>query len=171
MISFLLLSFLANAQASGSINTPHIKAAVAAYQQGKAELLRKQPSAAVEFLEKAIEIEPTFLDAYKVLIDAHMAAGESLPAAAVMTRFLEIEPNASHYRIMLGQVLFTQKEWTRALAQYAFVLKETPFDADALWGFAAAAKELGMEERASEALAIGRTHHPLDKRFSSDVQR
>ena len=49
-----------------------------------------------------------------------------------MTRFLEIEPQASHYRIMLGQILLAQKEWTRALAQYMFVLRDAPFDADAL---------------------------------------
>jgi len=168
MISLALILFLVNPQVSVPTNTPHIKAAVAAYQSGKAALLRKQPTAAVPFLEQAIKIEPTFLDAYKALIDAYAAAGQSQQAAAVMTRFLEIEPQAIHYRIMLGQILLAQKEWARALAQYTFVLREKPIDADALWGFASAAKELGMEERASEALSRGRTHYPLDKRFSAE---
>jgi len=164
MISFVLILFLANPQAPGDIKT-HIKAAAAAYQSGNAALLRKQPTVAVPFLEQAIKIEPTFLDAYKALIEAYSAAGESLQSAAVITRFLEIEPEDSHYRIALGQFLLAQEEWARALAQYTFVLRKKPIDADALWGFAYAAKQLGMEERASEALSKGRTHYPLDRRF------
>lgn len=165
MTTFLLFLFVSNVQVSAAPSTPHIKAAASALQSGKAALLRKQPAAAAEFLKQAIEIEPTFLDAYKALIDAYIAAGESLQAAAIMTRFLEIEPDASRYRIRLGRILLEQKEWTRALAQYAFVLRDAPFDADALWGFASAAKQLGLEERASEALAMGRAHNPQDKRF------
>ena len=168
MTSIVLILFLANPQTPGNTDPLHIKAAVAAYQSGKAALLRNQPTAAVPFLELAIEIEPTFLDAYKSLIQAHSAAGESLQTAEVITRFLEIEPEENHYRIMLGQILLAQKEWARALAQYTFVLREKPLDADALWGFASAAKQLGMDERASEALSRGRTHYPLDKRFSAE---
>jgi tetratricopeptide (TPR) repeat protein len=157
----LLLFFVSASPA----NPPHIKAAVSAYEAGKAALLKKQPAAGVELLAKAVEIEPTFLDAYKCLIDAQLATGDNLKAAAIMTQFLEIAPEANHYRILLAQILLGQKQWDRALAQYSIVLRDTPLDADALWGFASAAKELGMEDRASEALAKGRSHYPNNKRF------
>ena len=147
------------------IDIPHIKAAAAAYQAAKAASARKQPAAAAELLSKAIEIEPTFLDAYKDLIEALVASGDRLQAAAVITRFLEIEPAASRYRLVLAQILLAEKQWDRSLAQFSFILRDDPFNADALFGFAAAAKQLGMEDRASEALARGRDRYPLDKRF------
>lgn len=146
-------------------DTPHIRAAASAYQQAKAALLRKDTSAAVELLVKAIQIEPTFLDAYNQLIEARIAAGDRLEAATVITRFLEIKPEASHYRLLLAQILLVQQQWNRALAQFSIVLKDDPFNADAPFGFVTTAKRLGMQDRASEALSRGRDRYPLDKRF------
>jgi tetratricopeptide (TPR) repeat protein len=144
---------------------PHIKAALAAYQQGKTDLLKKQPKLAVEQFNKAIAIEPTFLDAYKELIAAHLAAGHRLEAASVITRLLEIDPRDDRERLSLAQILLGEKQWDRSLAQFSLVLQDEPFNADALLGFAAAAKSVGLDGRASEALSKGRTHYPLDKRF------
>lgn len=143
----------------------HIKSAMTAYQQGKSALLQKQPALAAEQFKKAIEVEPTFVDAYKGLIETRLAFGDRLETASVITRLLEIEPGASHYRLLLAQILLSEKQWDRSLAQFSFLLKADPFNADALLGFAAAAKSLGMEGRASEALAKGRDHYPADKRF------
>ena len=144
---------------------PHIKAAAEAYQQGHAALLNKQSSAAVKLLSVAIEIEPTFLEAYKGLIEAHLAAGNQLGAAADMTRLLEIEPHGVPYRVQLAQILLAQKQLDRSLAQFSLALQDEPFNAEALWGFATAAESLGMKDRAAAAMATGRTHHPQDRRF------
>ena len=161
----LFLLFLFGLMSSIAVDAPHIKAALDDYRQGKTALLKKQPTVAAELFSRAIEIEPTFLDAYKELIAAHLASGHTIQAAAVMTRLLEIEPRATHYRLLLARILLTDKQWDRSLAQFSLVLQDDPFDADALLGFAAAAKSLGMETRASDALAKGRDHYPLDKRF------
>jgi tetratricopeptide (TPR) repeat protein len=164
MMAPLLLLFVSSLKPADA-NAPHIKAAQAAYQAGKAALLKKQPAAAAELLRKAIKIEPTFLDAYRDLIVALGASGDRLEAAAVITRLLEIEPAANHYRLLLAQILLAEKQWDRSLAQFSLLLRDDPFNADALSGFAAAAKSLGMESRASDALAKGRERYPLDKRF------
>jgi hypothetical protein len=58
-----------------------------------------------------------------------------------------------------------QQQWNRALAQFSIVLKDDPYNADALFGFVTAAKWLGMQDSASEALSRGRNRYPLDKRF------
>ena len=163
MTSVLLLLFASGLPGAKAV-TPHIKAAAEAYLAGRAALVRKEPTA-VELLSKAIQIEPTFLDAYKALIEARLASGDRLEAAAVMTRFLEIEPSASGYRLRLGQILLGEKQWDRALAQFSLILRDDPYNADALWGFATAAKQLGMEDRASEALRKGRDRYPNDRRF------
>jgi tetratricopeptide (TPR) repeat protein len=162
MTPLLLLFFSA---APAIVSPPHITAAAAAYRQGKAALLKKQFATAADLLAQAIQIEPTFLDAYKGLIDVRLASGDRLEAAAVITRLLEIEPASPRYRLQLAQILFEEKQWDRSLAQFSFVLRDDPFNADALWGFAAAARSLGMEDRAADALAKGRGRYPLDRRF------
>lgn len=143
----------------------HIKSAAAAYHAGQTVLGEKNFGAAVEMFRKAIEIEPTFVEAHESLIEACLASNRRLEAAAAITRFLEIEPERSHYRLILGQILVENKDLPRALAQFSLVLKNDPFDADALLAFAATAKQLGLEDRSARALELGRSHHPDDKRF------
>ena len=82
-----------------------------------------------------------------------------------MTELLEIEPELTRYRLLLGQVLIEEDRPGRALAQFSFVLKSDALNADALLGFADAAKRTGMNDRAAEALERGRKQYPLDGRF------
>ena len=148
---------------------PHIKAAEAAYEEGKTAQHDKQFQRAAEDFRKAIEIEPTFLDAHESLIASYLDAGQRLEAAAAMTQYLEIEPGAVKYRVLLGQILLEQKQPERALAQFSLVLKRDPYNADGLLGFAAAARQVGMKERADDAMERGRKHYPQDARFKSST--
>jgi Tfp pilus assembly protein PilF len=82
-----------------------------------------------------------------------------------MTQFLEIQPDALRYRLQLGKILLEQKQVKRALAQFSLVLQKDPYNADGLLGFAAAARQSGMEDRAAEAIKVGRKRYPADDRF------
>lgn len=146
---------------------PHIQAAEAAYEAGKHAQLAKQWQSAAECFQKAIEIEPTFLEARKNLIVVYLDSGQRLDAAAAITQFLEIEPGVQKYRLLLGQILLEQKQPERALAQFSLVLKREPYNADGLLGFAAAARQVGMKDRADAAMQRGRQHYPGDDRFKS----
>jgi tetratricopeptide (TPR) repeat protein len=146
---------------------PHIKAALAAYEAGKAAEHEKQFQHAVDSFHRAIEIEPTFLEAYERLIKVNLDAGQRVEAAACITRILEIQPTEVRYRNTLGTILLEQKQTERALAQFSLVLQRDPINADGLLGFAAAARQSGMEDRAVEAIERGRKHYPLDERFKS----
>jgi tetratricopeptide (TPR) repeat protein len=146
---------------------PHIKAALAAYEAGRAAEREKQFQRAVDSFHRAIEIEPTFLEAHERLIKVSLDAGQRLEAAACITRFLEIQPTAVRYRNTLGTILLEQKQTERALAQFSLVLQRDPFNADGLLGFAAAARESGMKDRAAEAIERGRKRYPLDERFKN----
>ncbi len=151
-------------------STPlHIKSAVAAYQAGEIAARDKQWRDAVRQFQKAIQIEPTFTDAFEALIAAYLDNGARSDAAAAMTQLLEIEPDLTRYRLLLGQILLEENQRERALAQFSFILKRDPSNADALVGFAAAAKRLGMEDRANEALQRGRKQYPSDERFNSAI--
>jgi len=149
----------------GEASTIHIKAAVAVYDAANAALDRKESEAAIKQFRHATEIEPTFTGAYEGLVRAYLDRGKRLEAGATITQLLEIEPGLNRYRLLLGQILLEQKQLERALAQFSIVLKSEPANADALLGFASAATDMGMEERASDALNQGRKRYPQDRRF------
>ena len=146
---------------------PHIRAAVEAYEAGKQAQIEKQWQRAAESFLKAIEIEPTFLEARESLIAVYLDSGQRLDAAAAITQLLEIEPDAQKYRLLLGQILLEQKQPEKALAQFSLVLKREAYNADGLLGFAAAARQVGMKDRANAAMERGRQHYPGDDRFKS----
>lgn len=143
----------------------HIKAAQTAYEEGKQAQLNKEIQRAVKCFQTAIEIEPTFLASRQALIDTYLDSGQQLSGAAAITAFLEIKPDAFQYRVRLGHILLEQKQPERALAQFSLVLKDRPYEPDALLGFAASARLLGMQDRATEAIQRGRNHYPGDDRF------
>ncbi len=143
----------------------HIKSAVEAYHAGEVALHGKQYQEAIDQFRKAIEIEPTFRDAFDGLIGACLSSGHRTDAAAAMTQLLEIEPNIVSYRLLLGKILLEQNQAERALAQFSFALKVDPLNADALLGFAAAARQTGMANRAADAIQRGRQAYPSDSRF------
>jgi tetratricopeptide (TPR) repeat protein len=143
----------------------HIKAAAAAYESGNAALRAKSFSSAAEFFQKALTIEPTFTEARQALVSIYVQSGQRLETAAAITKLLQIQPGLSRERLMLAQILLEEKQPQRALAQFSFVLKDDPDKADALLGFAIAAKQIGLDARAAQAMERGRKRYPLDARF------
>jgi tetratricopeptide (TPR) repeat protein len=163
----LLFLFAAAAVLTAETEPPHIKAALTAYESGRAAQRDKQVQRALDCFHKALEIEPTFLKAYASLIDVYLDSGHRLEAAASITQFLEIWPDAVRYRVLLGQILLEQNEVKRALAQFSLALRTDPYNPDALLGFASAAGRVGMQDRAAEAIERGRERYPLDERFKT----
>jgi tetratricopeptide (TPR) repeat protein len=163
----VLILLLATRFLQGTTDAPHIQAAVEALQEGRAAQTKKQFDSAVSYFQKAIEIEPTFLEARKDLVRVDLDAGRRLDAAKALTQLLEIAPDDVRDRVLLGQILLEQQQWGRALAQFSAVLNFEPNDADALLGFAAAASRLGMTDRAKDALERGRKKYPTDQRFQT----
>ncbi len=166
-MSALALLLIAATLHQGETAVPHIKAAFAAYEAGKTAQRDKQFERASQAFLQAIDIEPTFLDAREALITVYLDSGHRLEAAASITEYLQIQAGAVHYRVLLGQILLEQKQTEKALAQFSLALKTDPYNIDGLLGLAFAAQQLGMENRAAEALERGRKHYPLDKRFQT----
>ena len=139
------------ALACAAADEPHIRAAASSFESGKAAVRDKQLQKAAELFRRAIEIEPTFHEARESLIQTYLDSGNSLRAAESITRFLEIWPDAPRYRLVLGRILLESQQPERALAQFSIALNGDPANAEALLGFATAAKRVGMEDRAREA--------------------
>ena len=142
----------------------HIRAAAHCFQ-GEAARAKKQLDSAADFFQKAIHIEPTFMQARQALIRVDIEAGRKMDSAKAITELLEIEPDDTADRILLGQILLEQKQAERALAQVSTVLRAQPNSAEGLLGFASAAATIGMQDRAKEALERGRKRYPSDPRF------
>jgi tetratricopeptide (TPR) repeat protein len=165
MNSYLAIAVLIPALLLAQPDSLHIKSALDACRAGETAAQARQFQPAIDQFKKAIEIEPTFRDAFDGLISAYLSAGRRSDAAAAMTQLLQIEPNISRYRLLLGQILLEQHQAERALAQFSFALQIDPLNADALLGFATAARQLGMADRAADAMERGRLHYPNDSRF------
>lgn len=164
---FLVPLLAIAAHAFDQPGVPHIRAAEAAYEAGKQAQIEKQSQRAAESFLQAIEIEPTFLEAREELITIYFDSDRHLDAAAAITQLLEIKPDAQKYRLMLGQILLEQKQPEKALAQFSLILKREPYNAGGLLGFATAARQVGMKDRADAALERGRQHYPGDDRFKN----
>lgn len=163
LVAFAFMSF-------GDEGTFHIKAAANADEMGKEAMHAKQSEKAISQFQEAIRIEPTFQDAFESLAGAYLNTGRPLDAAGVLTRLVEFAPEAINDRLLLGQILLKAQQPQRALAQFSLVLRRHPFNADALLGFASAARQTGLSDRASEALERGRHRYPSDARFKAGAQ-
>jgi tetratricopeptide (TPR) repeat protein len=159
------LAFLVTAIALAQ-DTPHIKSALAQMETGNRALRSERFEEAIQCFQNAIRIEPTFLEAHELLIGSELKSNKTLEAGAAITRFLEIVPGNLPRRLQLAQILLDQNQPERALAQYSFALRQNSKSAEALLGFAKAAAQAGMPDRASEALQRGHALYPSDKRFS-----
>ena len=122
----------------------------------------------------ALDIEPTYTEAYRSLIGLYAQTKRPLETGAMLTRLLPIDPTSVDDRLRLGWLLLEAQQWSRALAQFSMVIKLRPANADGLYGFAYSALKNGMPERAAAALKRGMTLFPADTRFATlaiDTQR
>ena len=150
---------------ASTLLAPHIQTAAAEYHLGAAALKEESYSSAIEHFRKAIDIEPTYIDAYEGLITACERAKNSTEMARAITQLLQIQPNSLSYRLKLAAYLELAGDAQRALAQYSLALQADPKNADALAGFIDAAQKAGMRDRAANAKARGHRLYPADKRF------
>ncbi len=153
--------------ALGAESVLHIAAAEQAYHAGEAAAKSGDLATAEIDLNKAIGIEPTYMEAYDALARALLGAGRREEAGRILTRLLQIDPHSTPHRLMLGDLLLLLQQPPRALAQFSLVLKVDPANADALFGFATAARAQGLEDKAVAAMARGRVEHPSDPRFKN----
>ncbi len=150
---------------------PHIKAAITAFHDGQAAARNKDGQQAGKSFLRAIDIEPTYAEAYHALADLYLDTGLTVEAGAVLTRYLQIEPGSLTDRLRLGKLLLDQQQPARAAAQFFLALKIDSRSADALYGFGIAADRNGWSDRALAAASRGVKEFPRDARFPELVAR
>jgi tetratricopeptide (TPR) repeat protein len=150
---------------ASSTVAPHIQAAATEYRTAAAAFKEGNYAPAIEHFHKAIDIEPTYIDAYEGLIASYERAKNDAEVARTITQLLQIKPDSLPYRLKLAAYLESTNDKQRALAQYSLALETDPDNADALAGFVEAAKNAGMQGRAATTKARGHRLYPEDKRF------
>lgn len=144
---------------------PHINAAEQAFRAGNAAMEAQDWQRAEKFYLRSIDIEPTFLDAYRALEELYSRTSRPMDLGAVLTRLLQIEPDSVADRLRLARLLIDNNEWNRALAQLSLAMKIDPYNAETLYWFGYAAMRAEMPDRAVEVLVRGAAEFPADKRF------
>ena len=151
---------------AASTNHNHIAAAERSFHEGIVAAATGKIDQAFAAFRSAVEIEPTYLEALNQWARTALAVNRTDEAGRVLTQLLQIDPQSDEHRILLGNLLLKQGQTSRALAQFSIALSQHPESADALYGFATAAQSMGMQEKASAALARGRREHAEDPRFA-----
>jgi tetratricopeptide (TPR) repeat protein len=166
----IVLSLILALSLAAETSETHIKAAVTAFRNGQAARSQEGPQAEKSFL-RAIDIEPTYAEAYHALADLYLDTGRTVEAGAILTRYLQIDPRSLADRLRLAKLLLDQRQSVRAAAQFVLALKIAPQSADALYGFAIAADRNSWSDRALAAARRGVKEFPGDARFSELVIR
>lgn len=155
----------AEVHASGTSGALHLQAAVMAFRRGRADAAAGHFDQAVVEFRKAIDIEPTYLDAYRSLVRVYLEQQRWNEAGSAMTRLLQISPGATDIRLDLASMLEQQQQWMAALGQYNLVLHARPRDRDILYHFAVCAAHANLTEQALAAVQRGLTLDPADQKL------
>jgi putative PEP-CTERM system TPR-repeat lipoprotein len=130
----------------------------------EAHMAAKNPAAARESLDRALEIEPKYLPAQRGLMMLDVAAGRP-DQAMVVARAVQTErPTQGIGYLLAGDIETSRKAWDAALAQYRVALSREPSTAAAVKVHAA----LGRAKKDAEADVFANTwkkEHPQDADF------
>jgi len=166
----LLLAFWASWSLAADQAPVHIKAAELAFRQAEAGCAARDWNSAEKQYLRAIDIEPTLMEAYRGLVELYMATNRPTEAGAMLTRILQIEPSSPKDRVLLGNLLLQAGQPMRALAQFGTAMQVSA-DGDSLYGFAQAAEASGMRDKAMETATRGAKEFPKDLRFKRILEQ
>jgi protein O-GlcNAc transferase len=111
---------------------------------------RGETRAAIEYIERAIGLEPQWSAFYSNLANVYWTAGRMLEAERIVREGLELEPDSAPALITLGQVLQIMDRCDEAIGVFQQALALSPNNAAALGGLAHAYSEVGLIEEAIE---------------------
>ena len=112
---------------------------VALHQQG-------DTARAIEYVQRAIGLEPQRAVFYNNLGSIYVSVGRSRDAEPVLRRAIELSPASSAALVMLGNVLSEQNRCDEAVPVFERALAVNPRDAEAFSGLGLAYSELGHVE-------------------------
>jgi tetratricopeptide (TPR) repeat protein len=125
--------------------------------------LRGNAEAAIAEYRKAMDIDPTYVQAYANLADLFRARGVDSEAEAVLRQGMAKVPSAGALRHALGLVYVRQKRGAEALKLFAEATKLDPGNARYVYVYAVALNDTGQPQQAMKVLEAARKRHPFDR--------
>ncbi|HVR29152.1 MAG TPA: tetratricopeptide repeat protein, partial [Thermoanaerobaculia bacterium] len=122
-----------------------------------------RPDAAVEEIERCLDVDPTYVAALWNLAVLERGAEDGVGAVFErLARALAVDPTSAQLRMLRGDLLLDSQRFGEAEAAYRSVLEVAPRSADAWANLARALVALGKRREAQDAagaaLAIDPSH-------------
>jgi tetratricopeptide (TPR) repeat protein len=118
---------------------------------------------AIAEYRKAIELDPTYVQAYVNLADLYRARGVDGEADLVLRSGIAKMPDAAALHHALGLVLVRQKRTADALKELAEASRLDPANARYAYVYAVALNDAGQPKPALQALDTALTRNPYDR--------
>ena len=135
----------------------------------RAQIGLNKPEEAIEWLSKAIAIEPDFGDAYLLRADTYRKMGETSKADADADWLLDKAPDNEDVLMLKARLEDAKGDSEKALIYYNKVVEENPFSADALKERAAVKQKAGDEVGYQEDMAAAQEINPEND--EEDIER
>jgi TolB-like protein/cytochrome c-type biogenesis protein CcmH/NrfG len=135
---------------------------------------------AVEHLERAVQLDPSFVDAWLGLSEAYVilpiweydeakAPHHFKQTRVAAEKALSLRPNSGRAHAALGELHLIRMEWRESLFNFDLAVKYAPENATAWAWFAGALLPLGKIEMAGKAYEKAMTLDPLSRVIGSNA--
>jgi predicted CXXCH cytochrome family protein len=123
---------------------------------------RGDAESAIAQYRKAIELDPTFVQAYANLADLYRSRGAETESEAALRAGLARNPNAAALQYALGLALTRQKRAADAMKAFADAVRLDPTSSRYAYVYAVALNDSGRKKEALQTLEAARKRSPYD---------
>jgi tetratricopeptide (TPR) repeat protein len=125
--------------------------------------MRGNAEGAIAEYRKAIDVDPTYVQAYANLADLYRARGVEAEAEAILREGLAKAPEAGALRHALGLVYVRQKRSAEALGMLAEATRRDPRNARYAYVYGVALMDAGQQQQGMKVLEAALAGHPYDR--------
>lgn len=122
-----------------------------AYLAGRALAFIDELGSALRYLEKAIQLNPSAVEAHATLASIYATQRNYSAAVPAFTKLLELDPNRAEAHLGLGNIYFRMQRWNEAIASLEKAASLNPDYKEAYFTIGNAYEELRDFEKAAQA--------------------
>jgi tetratricopeptide (TPR) repeat protein len=126
------------------LNETYPNAPVAKYQLARAYLQNDNPAQALVALNRALALNPDYLEAILLMGEANLRAGDARPVIASMQRLLEKYPAQTQAQVLLAAACESLGQFDEAAAIFREQIRASPQSARAYLGLGLILREQGQ---------------------------
>ena len=170
LILFLLCVGMVHAQEKGEAVNPSPTELDAVKELNKATglMLKSEYKEAIEFLKKAIELNPEFSEAYYNLGISYERLGKHKDAIEMLKKTIELSPDNPNAYYALGYVYYQKKKYKKAIDAFEHTVSLQPNNAFAFKKLGSSYLKVGEKDKALEQQQV---LEKLDRQLAEELYR